>query len=69
MALLQNISPSVLGRLVLGAVEEAYDPVAGEVAVFRFLTILYHSTREQERLAAGSLLTQAVEATRIVEAT
>ena len=57
-----NISEALLGRLVLDAVEKAYDPVIGEVAVFRFLSLLYQSTRDHERQAADTMLTQALEA-------
>ena len=56
-----KISEEVLGRLVLEAVEEAYDPVAREVAVFRFLALLYQSTRDYERQVADCLLTTALE--------
>ena len=57
-----KISEEVLGRLVLEAVEEAYDPVAREVAVFRFLALLYQSTRDYERQVADHMLTWALEA-------
>ena len=57
-----NISEEVLGKMVVEAVEQAYDPVAGEVAVFRFLAILYRSTRDYERKAANSMLEMAIEA-------
>ena len=51
-----NISEEVLGRMVVEAVEKAFDPAVGEVAVFRFLALLYRSTREFERKAAESML-------------
>jgi hypothetical protein len=57
-----DISDAALGRMVVEAVEAAYDPAAGEVAVFRFLALLYRSTREHERRAAGSLLARAMQA-------
>ena len=50
-----NISETLLGRLVLDAVEKAYDPVIGEVAV-------YQSTRDHKRHAADIMLTQALKA-------
>ena len=57
-----NISEALLGHLVLDVVEKAYDPVIGEVAVFWFLSLLYQSTRDHERQAADTMLTQALEA-------
>ena len=57
-----NISEEVLGRMVVEAVEQAYDPVAGEVAVFRFLALLYRSTRDYERKTADSMLEKAIKA-------
>ena len=57
-----NISEEVLGRMVVEAVEKAYDPEAGEVAVFRFLALLYRSTRDYERKTADSMLEQAIKA-------
>ena len=45
------------------AVEAAYDPVMGGVAVFRFLALLYQSTRDYERNTAEDLLTKAIAAT------
>ena len=57
-----NISEEVLGRMVVEAVEQAYDPVAGEVAVFRFLALLYRSTRDYERKTADSMLERAIKA-------
>ena len=57
-----NISEEVLGRMVVEAVEQAYDPVVGEVAVFRFLALLYRSTRDYERKAANSMLERAIKA-------
>jgi transcriptional regulator NrdR family protein len=59
-----KVSNDVLGKLVLEAVEKAYDEVKGEVQVFRFLNILYHSTREYERKSADSLLTDALDAVK-----
>ena len=58
----QDISEEVLGRMVVEAVEEAYDPVADEVAVFHFLVLLYNSTREYEKLAADLMLEKALKA-------
>ena len=58
-----NISDSALGKMVVEAVEAAYDPVVGEVAVFRFLALLYQSTRDYERNTAEDLLTKAIAAT------
>jgi hypothetical protein len=63
----QDISDAALGRMVVEAVEAAYDPAAGEVAVFRFLALLYRSTREHERRAADSLLARAMRATGSLE--
>jgi len=57
-----DISEEVLGRMVVEAVEEAYDPVADEVAVFHFLVLLYNSTREYEKLAADLMLEKALKA-------
>ena len=48
--------------MVVEAVEEAYDPVADEVTVFRFLVLLYNSTREYEKLAADLMLEKALKA-------
>ena len=48
--------------MVVEAVEQAYDPVAGEVAVFRFLALLYRSTRDYERKTADSMLERAIKA-------
>ena len=53
-----------MGKLVLDAVEKAYDEVKGEVQVFRFLNLLYHSTREYERKSADSLLSDALDAVK-----
>ena len=58
----QDISEEVLGRMVVEAVEQAYDPVSDEVAVFRFLLLLYNSTREYEKLAADLMLEKALKA-------
>ena len=44
------------------AVEEAYDPDRAEVDVFKFLTILYETSREDERKAADNILSEALEA-------
>jgi len=57
-----NISDSALGKMVVEAVEAAYDPVVGEVAVFRFLALLYQSTRDYERNTAEDLLNKALRA-------
>ena len=57
-----NISEEVLGRMVVEAVEQAYDPVVGEVAVFRFLALLYSTTRDYERKTANSMLERAIKA-------
>ena len=48
--------------MVVTAVESAYDPVAGEVKVFRFLQLLQQATREYERQAVDGLLDRAMEA-------
>ena len=48
--------------MVVEAVEQAYDPVSDEVAVFRFLVLLYNSTREYEKLAADLMLEKALKA-------
>ena len=42
--------------------EEAYDPHKAEVDVFKFLTLLYESSREDERKAADDILSEALEA-------
>ena len=55
-----KISEEVLGRMVVEAVEKAFDPVAGEVAIFRFLALLYRSTRDFERKAAESMLDKSL---------
>ena len=52
--------------MVVEAVEEAFDPVADEVAVFRFLVLLYNSTREYEKLAADLMLEKALKASEEV---
>ena len=44
------------------AVEEAYDPDKGEVDVYKFLSILYESSREQERKSADNILSEALQA-------
>merc|ERR1719483_261721 len=59
-----KVSNDILGKLVLDAVEKAYDDVKGEVEVFRFLNILYQSTRDFERKSADSLLTDALDAVK-----
>ena len=58
----QKVSNDVLGKLVIDAVEKAYDDVKGEVQVFKFLNILYLSSRDYERQSADSLLTDALDA-------
>ena len=58
----QDISEEVLGRMVVEAVEEAFDPVADEVAVFRFLVLLYNSTKEYEKHTADLMLEKALKA-------
>ena len=55
-----NISEEVLGKMVVEAVEKAFDPAVGEVAVFRFLALLYRSTRDFERKAAESMLDKSL---------
>ena len=55
-----NISEEALGKMVVEAVEKAFDPAAGEVAVFRFLALLYRSTRDYERKAAESMLDKSL---------
>jgi len=57
-----KVSNDVLGKLVIDAVEKAYDDVKGEVQVFKFLNILYLSSRDYERQSADSLLTDALDA-------
>lgn len=59
-----NIPESELGRLVLEAVEKAWNPVIGEVAVFKFLSLLYQSSREYEKKTADALLTEAIDAVK-----
>ena len=59
----QDISEAVLGRLVLDALEAAYDPSSRQVEVFLFLALLYKSTREYERKTAGEALARALQAT------
>jgi len=59
-----KVSNDILGKLVLDAVEKAYDEVKGEVQVFRFLNLLYHSTRDYERKSADSLLSDALDAVK-----
>ena len=44
------------------AVEEAYDPDKTEVDVYKFLSILYESSREQERKSADNILSEALQA-------
>ena len=44
------------------AVEEAYDHDKGEVDVYKFLSILYESSREQERKSADNILSEALQA-------
>ena len=44
------------------AVEEAYDPDKTEVDVYKFLNILYESSREQERKSADNILSEALQA-------
>ena len=56
-----NISKALLGRLVLDAVEKANESVIGEMGVFRFLSLLYQSTKDQERQVANTMLTQALD--------
>ena len=48
--------------MVVEAVEEAFDPVADEVAVFRFLVLLYNSTKEYEKHTADLMLEKALKA-------
>merc|ERR550532_3401179 len=55
-----NIPQRRLGSLVVTAVEEAYDTSKAEVDVYRFLSILYESSREQERRAADNMLSDAL---------
>ena len=46
--------------MVVAAVEEAYDSRAGEVDVYKFLTILYAASRDYERRAADTILSDAL---------
>ena len=46
--------------MVVAAVEEAYDNQKGEVDVFKFLTILYTKSRDYERRAADTILSDAL---------
>ncbi|XP_023327346.1 EF-hand and coiled-coil domain-containing protein 1 [Eurytemora carolleeae] len=62
-----RIGQRALGKLVVQAVDQSVDPVLGDIQVFKFLSCLYHSTREYERLAADSMLTRALEAVEGVE--
>ena len=59
---LQSIRPAVLGRLVVEAVEAAWDPVSQQVEVLSFLALLHSSTWEKERQAADNLLSAALVA-------
>ena len=58
--ILQKISQRRLGTMVVEAVEEAYNTLAGEVDVTKFLTILYAKSRDCERRAADSILSSAL---------
>ena len=49
-----------MGSMVVAAVEEAYDSQKGEVDVYKFLTILYSKSRDQERRAADTILSDAL---------
>ena len=60
--LFQKIPHKRLGSLVVTAVEEAYDPDKTEVDVYKFLSILYESSREQERKSADNILSEALQA-------
>ena len=57
---MQKICQRRLGTMVVEAVEEAYDSLAGEVDVTKFLTILYAKSRDCERLAADTILSDAL---------
>lgn len=46
--------------MVVAAVEEAYDSQKGEVDVYKFLTILYSKSRDYERHAADTILSDAL---------
>ena len=46
--------------MVVAAVEEAYDSQKGEVDVYKFLTILYSKSRDYERRAADTILSDAL---------
>jgi len=59
-----KISQEILGGLVLDAVEKAYDTTKGEVQVFKFLNLLYQSTRDYERQSADNLLSEALDAVK-----
>ena len=49
---------------MLDAVEKAYDTTKGEVQVFKFLNLLYQSTRDYERQSADNLLSEALDAVK-----
>ena len=58
--ILQKISQRRMGSMVVAAVEEAYDSQKGEVDVYKFLTILYSKSRDHERRAADTILSDAL---------
>ncbi len=60
--LLQNISSKTLGQLVLDAVERSIDPLSGEIQVFRFLSHLYQSARDYERMTTENRIQSALRA-------
>ena len=55
-----SVPSQVVGRMVVEAVEKAWDPVSAQVQVFPFLAILYKSTRDWEEMEAESNLTSAL---------
>ena len=58
----QNISSKTLGQLVLDAVERSVDPLTGEIQVFKFLSHLYQSARDYERMTTESRIHTALRA-------
>ena len=58
----QNISSKTLGQLVLDAVERSVDPLTGEIQVFKFLSHLYTSARDYERMTTESRIHTALRA-------
>ena len=51
-----------MGQLVLDAVERSVDPLTGEIQVFKFLSHLYQSARDYERMTTESRIHTALRA-------